>query len=99
MKRIVRKFRRFLKKGSPPPPPAIAVASQNIVHTSRLDEFVAEFDRRSGIQHPDCAGFIHDFQLAFDTKIDGSIDPFSDEYFASQVALRRTPEIGPGAKL
>ena len=52
------------------------VASQNIVAVSRLDEFVAEYDRRGGIQHLDCVGNIANFQLVFDTIIDVTIDPF-----------------------
>lgn len=59
----------------------------NTFHTSKLDEFVAECDRRGGIQHPDCVGFIHNFHLEFETNVEVTIDPFSDEYFKSQVAL------------
>ena len=47
------------------------------VHSSDLDDYVAECDRLGGPQHPNCAAFLSDFELVLDTKVDQTIDPFS----------------------
>jgi SAM-dependent methyltransferase len=61
--------------------------SPNEWHVSDLDRFVAECDRLGGPEHPDTIRAMANFSLTFDTQVDRSLDPFSDEYFAQQMAL------------
>ncbi|CAN7481409.1 methyltransferase domain-containing protein [Rhizobium rhizogenes] len=61
--------------------------SPNEWHVSDLDRFVAECDRLGGPEHPDTIRAMANFSLTFDTQVDKSLDPFSDEYFAQQMAL------------
>ncbi|WP_143748365.1 class I SAM-dependent methyltransferase [Mesorhizobium carmichaelinearum] len=57
------------------------------VRSSDLDEFVRQCDSRNGIQHPDCAPYISDFRIEFETVVDQTLDPFSEAYVAQQIAL------------
>ena len=59
------------------------------VHSSELDAFVAECDRLGGPQHPNCVPFLSSFELIINTKVDQTLDPFSDEYFQQQLAVYR----------
>ena len=61
--------------------------SSNEWHISDLDRFVAECDRLGGPEHPDAVRAMQNFSLTFETQIDKSLDPFSDEYFEQQLAL------------
>ena len=56
-------------------------------HARELDRFVAECDRLGGLNHPHAQGFLNDFSVAIDTRVDQSLDPFSEEYFEDQLAL------------
>ncbi len=58
-----------------------------LVKSSELDDFVRECDSRNGVQHPDCAAYLSDFRLQFDTIVDQTLDPFSEAYTAQQIAL------------
>jgi hypothetical protein len=57
------------------------------LHARDLDAFVAECDQLGGISHPDALAYAADLRLTYDTRIDDTLDPFSDEYFAQQSAL------------
>ena len=57
------------------------------IHTRELDKFVAECDRLGGIATPEAAKYVEGFGLRYDTRVDPSLDPFSDAYFAQQRAL------------
>jgi SAM-dependent methyltransferase len=57
------------------------------LHATQLDRLVAEVDARGGLGTPDATAHLADFQLDFDTRPDGTLDPFSDGYFAQQQAL------------
>ncbi|MFO7886385.1 MAG: class I SAM-dependent methyltransferase [Desulfobacteraceae bacterium] len=58
-----------------------------IVHSNDLDDFVTECDRLGGIQSKDAIPFLSDFSLRFSTKIDETIDPFSEAYVNMQIEL------------
>ncbi|WP_315833885.1 class I SAM-dependent methyltransferase [Bradyrhizobium prioriisuperbiae] len=58
------------------------------IHASQIDDYVAECDARfGGIQTPEWLAFVSDFELVCDTKVDLTLDPFSDDYFQQQLAL------------
>src|SRR5687767_1276209 len=59
------------------------------IRTSDLDAMVAECDRLGGLGTPATEAYLADFRLHFDTRVDQSLDPFSDDYFEQQVALYR----------
>lgn len=59
------------------------------LHTSQLDEFVQTFDALGGPNHPNTSEYLSEFSITHDTKIDESLDPFSEEYYQSQLALYR----------
>lgn len=56
------------------------------IHTSDLIAFVHDIDRRGGVSALPPAD---SFQIRYDTTIDQTLDPFSEEYFGQQVALYR----------
>ncbi len=60
---------------------------RNKWHASDLDEFVKKCDDLGGVQHPDAASFIANFELSFDTKISRDIDPKSDLYHQQMIEL------------
>lgn len=57
------------------------------LHATQLDRLVAEVDARGGLGTPDATAHLADFRLDFDTRPDGTLDPFSDRYFAQQQDL------------
>ncbi len=57
------------------------------VHSSDLDDFVAECDRLGGVQSKEAIPFLRDFSLRFSTKVDETIDPFSEEYVNMQIEV------------
>ena len=58
------------------------------VHTSELDAFAKLVDDNGMNVHADAVRErYHPFALAFDTRIDAGLSPFSAGYFAQQVAL------------
>ncbi len=60
------------------------------VHASQIDNYVHECDQRfGGIHRPGWLEFVSDFELEFASKVDVTLDPFSDEYFRQQLALHR----------
>jgi 2-polyprenyl-3-methyl-5-hydroxy-6-metoxy-1,4-benzoquinol methylase len=59
------------------------------LHSSRLDEFIGVLNATDGdFDHPDVQAYLP-LDLRFDTQIDQSLDPFSEEYFNQQIALYR----------
>ena len=52
-----------------------------------LDQFVADCDRVGGIADPRARPLLAEFHLHFETRVDQSLDPFSEEYFRGQSAL------------
>lgn len=58
-----------------------------LYHARDLAQFVAECDKTGGVGNPETQKFLADFELRYDTQVDQSLDPFSDEYFRAQVAL------------
>lgn len=59
------------------------------MHTSQLDDYVAECDKRGGIWTDECKQFVADFELEVDSVVDRGLDPFSAEYFAQMINLYR----------
>ncbi len=52
-----------------------------------LDALVAECDAHGGINTPAAAALLQDFEFRYETSVDQSLDPFSDDYFQAQVRL------------
>ncbi|MGF1570733.1 MAG: class I SAM-dependent methyltransferase [Nodosilinea sp.] len=57
------------------------------IHTSKLDNFVKECDNLGGPENPNARNYLLDFYLKFDTKVDQNLDPFSNDYYQSQIDL------------
>ena len=58
------------------------------MHTRDLDQLVADGNAYQGnMAHPEFVAKYAPFELAYDTAVDEDLSPFSDEYFAQQVAL------------
>jgi len=60
-----------------------------VVRVADLDALFAECDRLGGLASPASQDLLSDFQLQYETKVDASLDPFSEAYFDQQVALYR----------
>jgi 2-polyprenyl-3-methyl-5-hydroxy-6-metoxy-1,4-benzoquinol methylase len=54
-----------------------------------LDRYVAEIDRRGGLGTVASQAYTADFQLVCESKVDESLDPFSEEYFQQMLGLYR----------
>ena len=52
-----------------------------------LDQFVADCDRLGGVGDPRAKSLLAEFHLHFETRVDQSLDPFSEAYFQGQSAL------------
>lgn len=59
------------------------------VSTAELDKFVEEIDGLGGPSSCQAVDYLSDFSLAFKTKVDESLDPFSDGYYNCQLNLYR----------
>ncbi|GJG89161.1 hypothetical protein tb265_43420 [Gemmatimonadetes bacterium T265] len=59
------------------------------VRAADLDEFVAECDRRGGLGTAATEEYFAGFTYVPATRVDRSLDPFSDAYFDQQAALYR----------
>jgi 2-polyprenyl-3-methyl-5-hydroxy-6-metoxy-1,4-benzoquinol methylase len=57
------------------------------IHASRLDDLVSRIDALGGVGTPEIGREFYGFNVDFDTKVDESLDPFSDAYVANQVRL------------
>lgn len=57
------------------------------VNTSELDSFIKEVDTLGGFDSAKTIEYLSDFSLAFKTKVDESLDPFSEDYYNCQIAL------------
>ncbi|MGR3709106.1 MAG: class I SAM-dependent methyltransferase [Alterinioella nitratireducens] len=55
--------------------------------TSDLGAFVEKLESLGGHMHPNAAATHDMFELVHETKVDTTLDPFSDEYVAQQIAL------------
>lgn len=59
------------------------------VSSSELNDFVDECDRLGGIQSSACAAFVSNFSVRLSTRVDETLDPFSEEYCQQQIAVYR----------
>jgi 2-polyprenyl-3-methyl-5-hydroxy-6-metoxy-1,4-benzoquinol methylase len=57
------------------------------IEVSDLDDFIIKCDKFGGVEHPNAAEYISDFSLKFKTYVDKNLDPFSNEYYQSQIDL------------
>ena len=62
-----------------------------VVRPTSLNEFVAFVDDECGgnLRHPRVVQRYQPFELAYDTRVDPSFDPFGPDYFAAQLELYR----------
>ena len=59
-----------------------------IVHTSQIDAYVEAVCAANGdFFHPSVAELYQPLELAYETSVDDSLSPYSDEYFSQQMAL------------
>jgi len=56
-------------------------------HAKDLDEFVNLVDELGGVHTEKAKSLCKDFSVSFDTEVNESIDPTSDEYHQQQIAL------------
>ena len=57
------------------------------INTDSLDEFVIKCDSLGGISDPRAREWTSDFSLTFKTEVNTHLDPFSEEYWRSQMQL------------
>jgi len=57
------------------------------IECSDLDDFVAECDRLGGVESEKAKSFISDFHLRLYTKVDETLNPFSDAYVNMQIEV------------
>lgn len=60
-----------------------------LLRTGDLPDFVAHSDQLGGPGHPDCERYWQGVEYRPDIIVNQSLDPFSEEYVAQQVALYR----------
>jgi 2-polyprenyl-3-methyl-5-hydroxy-6-metoxy-1,4-benzoquinol methylase len=58
-----------------------------VIRARELDEFVAKSDELGGPNAPDCVTYWNRFRYQPTKQVNQSLDPYSDEYFAEQLAL------------
>ncbi|MEM7062891.1 MAG: methyltransferase domain-containing protein [Cyanobacteria bacterium P01_B01_bin.77] len=59
------------------------------ISASELDSFIQEVDKLGGPSSARAIDYLSDFSLTFKTKVDESLDPFSEDYCNCQLGLYR----------
>jgi len=59
------------------------------IKTSELDNFVVEIDKYRGIEAPVLKKTLRNFKISLNTKVDQTLDLYSDIYFTSQLNVYR----------
>lgn len=63
------------------------MTAKYIYKSQKLDQFVEDIDNLGGIMHENSKDLISGFSLEFETSVNETLDPFSEEYFSQQIAL------------
>ncbi|SCB30189.1 class I SAM-dependent methyltransferase [Rhizobium lusitanum] len=58
------------------------------IHSSQIDRYVKDVDDRfGGVHKPGWLEFVSDFELTYETVVDITLDPFSEEFLRQQLNL------------